>query len=217
MKIRFLLFLFILASSKSIAQQVVQYEPGFNFREGIYLTFDQFRENNPIPNENIVTKLNRNDPAFLEYLVENKSIEYTEPGDTTLRTVNTNDLWGFSRNNTIFIRVESDFNRIAVLGSISHFVAVITVFFNNMNNPFYNPYYGGGTMPTTREEMRQMMLDFQTGRTTDFSQENFTQLLMRDSKLYDEYSRLKKSQKRDMMFLYLRKYNERHPIFFPAK
>jgi hypothetical protein len=33
--------------------------------------------------------------------------------------------------------------------------------------------------------------------------------------LYNEFIALKKKQKRDSIFLYLRKYNEKHPIYFP--
>jgi hypothetical protein len=40
-------------------------------------------------------------------------------------------------------------------------------------------------------------------------------ILQRDPALFAEYSALKKKQKRDQMFIYLRKYNDKHPLLFP--
>jgi len=211
-----LVFLFFFAMLNISAQAVVQYAPGFEFREGIYLRFDDFRNNNPVAKNSIISKFNKSDTEFLSTVLDEKTFSYKDQNDST-RIVNTEEVWGFSRNGAIFIRIEDGFNRIAVLGSISHFVATITVYYNGMNNPFFNPYYGPSTMPTTTQEMHQMILDFKTGRTTDFTQENLEIILQRDQKLFDEFSNLKKSQKKDLLFVYLRKYNEKHPIFFPAE
>lgn len=211
-----LLLLFALFMQKSFAQELLQYAPGFEFREGVYATFEAFKNNNPIPKNSIISKLDKSDTEFLPGILDDKTFNYKDEKDS-VRTCFTDNVWGFSRNDNIFVRVENDFFRIAVLGNISHFVATITVYYNGMNSPFMNPYYGPASMPTTTQEMRQMILDFKTGRTTDFTQENLENILQRDQRLFEEFNNLKKSQKKDLMFLYLRKYNEKHPIFFPAE
>ncbi len=207
---------FFFAMLQTSAQEVVQYAPGFEFREGVYLNFEQFKNNKPVPKNSIISKFNRFETEFLSTVLDEKTFSYKDEKDST-HIVNSDEVWGFSRNDAIFIRVEDDFNRIAVLGSISHFVATITVYYNGVNNAFFNPYSGPASMPNTTQEMHQMMLDFKTGRTTDFTQENLENILQRDQKLFDEFNALKKSQKKDLLFLYLRKYNEKHPIFFPAE
>ncbi len=214
---RFYYFIFfILTSLQPHAQQVIQYAPGFEFKEGVYLNFEQFKNNNPIPKNSIVSNFNKSDSEFLPTILDAKTFSYKDSNDS-LHTIKTQDVWGFSRNDNIFISLEDDFNRISVLGSISHFVAAITVYNSSMNSPFFNPYYGPAPMPTVTQEMRQMMLDFQTGRTTEFTQTNMENILQRDQKLFSEFNALKKGQKKDLLFLYLRKYNEKHPIFFPAE
>ncbi len=215
MKSPALLFFLIFATLQTVAQEVIQYAPGFEFREGIYLNFEQFKNNNPLPKNSIVSNLNHSDTEFLLTILDDKTFTYKDEKDT-VRTLFTENVWGFSRNDNIFVRVENDFFRISILGSISHFLATITVYYNNMNTGFYNPYYGMGPTQSTTQETRQMILDYKTGRTTDFTQENMENILQRDQRLFDEFSNLKKSQKKDLLFLYLRKYNEKHPIFFPA-
>lgn len=216
MKSPALLLFLIFVKLQLNAQEVIQYAPGFEFREGVYLSFEQFKENAPLPKSSIISKFDKSDAEFLPTILEAKTFFYKDEQDS-VRTAATENVWGFSRNSTIYIRVEDAFNRVSVLGSISHFMATITVYHNNMNNPFMNPYYGPGIGPTTTQELRQMMLDFKTGRTNDFTQENLENILLRDQHLSDEFSNLKKSQKKDMLFLYLRKHNEKHPIFFPAE
>ncbi len=216
MKSASLLLLFIFTSLQLSAQELLQYAAGFEFREGVYLTFEQFKNNNPIPKNSIISKFDKSDTEFLPSVLDEKTFSYKDANDS-VQTLSTENVWGFSRNGNILISIDGDYNRIAVLGSLSHFVATITVYYNSMNSPFMNPYYGPGTMPTPTQEMRQMMLDFKTGKTMDFTQENLENILQRDQRLFEEFNALKKSQKKDMLFLYLRKYNEKHPIFFPAE
>lgn len=211
-----LLLLFSITMLQAAAQELIQYAPGFEFREGVYITFEQFKDNNPIPKNSIISKLDKSDSDFLPAILDEKTFSYKDAADS-VHTASTENVWGFSRNAAVFIRVENDYNRIAVMGSISHFVATITIYNSGMNSPFMNPYYGPGSMPSTTQEMRQMILDYKTGRTVDFTQENMENILQRDQRLFDEFNALKKSQKKDMLFLYLRKYNEKHPIFFPAE
>ena len=187
MKSPALLLLFIFAMLQTSAQEVIQYAPGFEFREGVYLTFEQFKNNNPIPKNSIISKLDKSDTEFLPSILDEKTFSYKDANDS-VRSAGTENVWGFSHNAAVFIRVENDYNRIAVLGSISHFVATITIYNNGMNNPFMNPYYGPGSMPTTTQEMRQMILDYKTGRTADFTQENMENILQRDQRLFDEFN-----------------------------
>lgn len=77
------------------------------------------------------------------------------------------------------------------------------------NDPFGNPY------PRYTYISSQYILDFEFGKVLEFTVENMEAVLQRDAELYKEFLALKKRKKRDSIFLYLRKYNEKHPIFFP--
>jgi len=39
---------------------------------------------------------------------------------------------------------------------------------------------------------------------------------MADPELHDEFSGLSKKKKKQMKFLYIRKFNEKNPLFFPV-
>jgi hypothetical protein len=40
---------------------------------------------------------------------------------------------------------------------------------------------------------------------------------MKDNQLYEEYVQLPRKKKRDLIFVYIRKYNEKNPLFIPVK
>ena len=65
--------------------------------------------------------------------------------------------------------------------------------------------------------MRQYLLDFKTGKILDYDVASVELLLMRDPELYDEYISLKNKKKKQLKFLYIRRFNERNPLYFPVK
>ena len=65
-----------------------------------------------------------------------------------------------------------------------------------------------------RTEMKQFILDFETGKVMDYNVTNLEIALMRDPELYDEYIVLNSTKKKQLKFLYIRKFNERNSIYF---
>jgi len=63
------------------------------------------------------------------------------------------------------------------------------------------------------KEMRQYILDFDTGKIYQYNVQSFEVLLMRDIKLFDEFNQLKRRKKKKMLFFYIRKFNERNPLY----
>jgi hypothetical protein len=39
---------------------------------------------------------------------------------------------------------------------------------------------------------------------------------MKDLKLYEEFARLPRKDKKDLMFVYIRKFNENNPLYIPV-
>jgi hypothetical protein len=39
---------------------------------------------------------------------------------------------------------------------------------------------------------------------------------MKDAKLYEEFVRLPRKDKKDLMFVYIRKFNENNPLYIPV-
>jgi hypothetical protein len=218
-----LLFLsfFTLAGQQDSAN-LVKYTPDFKFNEGLFLAFEQVRNNDPVAKSRIVTPIAYDDPDFYNRILENKKIYFFN--DLGVKEeIATKNIWGFSRNGVLYISLNEGFYRITILGSICHFVANLTTYSSNYGYPYSYPYYGfydygpyqsyPGTTSST--EMKQYILDFKTGRVLDYNVESVEVLLMADPQLHDEFSSLSNKKQKQLKFLYIRKFNERNPLYFP--
>jgi hypothetical protein len=221
MKYLFGLFSLLLFSAQCLAQidssGMVKYTPDFKFIEGVYLNFDQVRTNSPLPKSRIISTYDYNDPDFFEKLFEKDVISYYDNlgNRSELKAKN---VWGYSRNGFIYVKMADGFFRITLIGSICHFIATETTT-NYYNSPYpYNYYmdpYRMGPTTNSTTEMHQYLLDFDTGRVLDYTEESLEVLLMQDPVLHDEYVSLSKKKRKQMKFMYIRKYNEKHPLYFP--
>jgi hypothetical protein len=211
-------FLVSYALSQDAPAGMVKYTPEFMFTDGIYLSFTQVRNNKPVPVTRVLSANDHNDPDFFTKLLEEKQISYFDDFGVQ-QTVSVDKIWGFSRNGVIYIRIGSNYSRITVVGSICHFVANITTYNSRYYDPYYyNPYYyrySATPATTSTTEMRQFLLDFETGKVTDYDVQGVEVLLMKDPELYDEFEALKNKKKKQMKFLYIRKFNERNPLYIP--
>jgi hypothetical protein len=214
------------AAQESEGSGMVKYTPEFEFMDGIYANFDMVRDNNPIPAARIVTEEDMFDRAFYDKVTSEKEIViYDDNG--VKKVIKTKDIWGYGRNGVLYINVGSAFHRISYLGSISHFVASVTTYNPNYYDPYYyNPYYSNPyyynryNMPQSNyssTELRQYLLDFTTGEVMDYNVEGVEVLLMKDPELYDEFQSLRNRKKKQMKFVFMRRFNERNPLYFPER
>ena len=76
MKIFYLTFL-IFGIQFNLFSQVdstnkIKYDAGFKFNEGIYVNFDQVKNNSPIPKSRIISTLDYDDPEFFDKSIDKK-------------------------------------------------------------------------------------------------------------------------------------------------
>ncbi len=200
----------------------VLYHPDFRFNEGIFLHFEQVKQNKPIPIERILSVANPNDFDFYEKLLEHESLAiYDEKG--MKQDVPVEAIWGYSNKGILYIQHNREFNRIPVIGSICHFVSNVSYESYRNFDPYYNPYrmydpyYTGiRTQPVVTKEMRQFLLDWQSGEIYEYNRENLQILLMQSPQLYEEYNDLSKRKQKKMLFFYLRRFNEQNPLYIPV-
>jgi len=205
---------------------MVKYTPGFKFEEGIFLNFDQVRQNNPVAKSRIITTVQYDTPDFYERVLQEKKIQvFDNLGNK--QEISTKSLWGFSRNGVLYINLNEGYFRITIIGNICHFVASLTTY-NNSYYPYYGygyPYYGYPYNPyspysypysnSSNTEMRQYLLDFRTGNVLEYDVESVKVLLMNDPELHDEFASLSNKKQKQLKFMYIRKFNERNPLYFP--
>lgn len=210
---------FLLILTRAVSQpdsaRMVKYSPAFRFQEGIYMNFEQVKTNRPIPFAKIDFNLSPDHAEFIDQLLQQKELILFDLYGVRTK-IPLSDVWGYSRNGALFIQYDGEFCRIPVIGSISHFVATVVVRTNSMNDPYNrNPYsYNPGFQPTyTSREQVQFVLDFSTGKVSEFDRENLAILLMVDPPLYEEFNALKKRKQNQALFAFLRRFNERNPLY----
>jgi len=215
---------------------MVKFSPEFRFTDGIYLSFDQVKLNSPIPKAKLLTSIDYNDREFFKKIFEMDKI-YFYDNMGIRQEVAKNSIWGYSRNGVLYVQVQEGFNRITFVGSICHFVADITTYdsryynspygyydpyyspygYSNYYNP-YSPYYSPYRQSNmSRNELKQYLIDFESGKILEFDVENTELLLMKDNQLYEEYVQLSRKKKKELMFVYIRKFNEKNPLYIPVE
>jgi len=234
----------VIATGFTRAQQgdtLVQYTPDFKFRDGIYLNFDMVKTNSPIPKAKLFTSVDYNDKDFFDQVISSEKI-YFYDNMGVRQEIEKDNIWGFARNGVLYAKVQDNFNRITFFGSIIHFVADVTTStgynpygyydpyyspYRSFYSPYYSPYssryydpYSYGGYPyrnnSSRTDLQMFMIDFETGKTYEYNLENLEALLMRDPQLYEEFVSMRNKNQKKMMFVYLRKFNENHPVFLPS-
>jgi hypothetical protein len=219
---------------------MVKYTPDFRFNDGLYLNFDQVKFNRPIPKAKLLTSVDYNDRDFFKQILEMDNIYFYDNMGVRQEVAKSN-IWGYARNGIIYVQIQGNFNRITFVGNICHFVADITTYDSHYYNnnypygyydPYYSPYgygnyyspYGYGnyyspyrqsSMPRT--ELKQYIIDFESGKILEFDIENTELMLMKDNGLYEEYVQLSRKKKKELMFVYIRKFNEKNPLYSPVE
>ena len=115
--IRTLLVLFIYLPLQILTAQeteeipMIEYSPGYVFKEGLYLSIDDVRANDPIPLARIVSDRYVYDKDFFDELIIKKEIIlYDDAG--VRASVKTKDVWGYVLHGRLHIMVGARFQRI---------------------------------------------------------------------------------------------------------
>lgn len=204
--LRTLLLIALLSAGTVRGQDSIRYSAGYVFRDGIYLAFQDFRANRPaIPKEALTTQQGQ---RVAELRTAGNRLYYPDSAGERLR-IDLDRAWGFCDQGVVYIRAGNGFSRIGLLGSLAHLVYDAT--YRN-----FDPYmYGGGTNYTVEE---QRFLDMRTGAFLPVNAAGIYPVLARDVLLKEEFDALpKRQQKRpETVFLFMRRYNDRHPLYFPG-
>ncbi len=184
--------------------------PDFRFSDGIFLNFQQVKTNSPIPKDQIITDISQWDVKYYDKLLSQKQITIMT-GDGQ-QTIPAKDIWGYSDNGSLYIKWKDDFAKITTKGFLGHFAATEEkVTYNPYSTWYYDPYYDN--YEKTRE-IRNFILDFNTGDIYPFTPKALLQIFQKyDPQLYAEYAKLRPRKQSKLIFVYLRKFNQRHQTY----
>lgn len=208
MKTRFLFLLFALHGlvlpvlGQTDTALLLPYKKGMALNEGIYITLDELRNNNPSIREFTLI-------ADHIYGERGRILLFQACGDSLCEVKN---CFGFYKSGSVYLSqgLPGYFYRIYLMGSLTHFIA-----FSSYGNRNRNAYSGQMFYSGIPDDFSEFILEIESGEVFVFNYKNFLAFLQRkDAELSQE---LKSSRrKRKMIYYYLLKYNERHPLFFPA-
>ena len=203
------ILLFILLPFFSFSQTTdtigkIKYSSDFVFNDGIYKTFQEFKNDNPsIKNFNVKKPSLYSDPNY-------KTLEFICP-DSVKKSGNCElkDVWGYSYHGDVYVAHSyyAYYFKLIAIGSLCYF-------FGLSDAGSYIPANGVMMGFGADNEYQQFMIDYETGDIIPFNYKNFSAFLKtHDDELYKEL--MKQNKKKKIIFKYLLKYNERHPIWFP--
>ena len=230
----FLLPIFLLPGIMVSAQEseeipMVRYSSYYVFKDGIFHSVDAVKANDPIPFSRIVSDRYVYDKDFFDELISRKEIVlYDEAGVRV--SIKTENIWGYALNGRLHIMVGGRFQRLILQGNISQFIASETtnerVYYDDEDSSrrytttqdlyrgFYRERYYYRTLTAEGEIC---LYDFESNTLEPYEPEALGKMLERDSVLFSEYQPLRKREKRKRMAEFIRRYNQGHPLYFPAE
>ena len=208
--------------------QMIRYSPEYKFKDGLYLGIDDLKANDPIPFGRIVTDLNSyNKDFFNEMIIKEEIILYDESG--VRASLKTKDVWGYALNDQLYIMLGGKFQRIIIEGGISLFIASATTHEKTRYAPsdtstqytttadLYRSYNKKYYYSMVTAEGTMSLYDFESNLLTGYDILSLGVLLERDSELSAEYEALRNREKKEKMMEFIRRYNARHPLYFPVR
>lgn len=207
--------------------QMIPYSRSYVFKDGLYLHIDDLRANDPLPLSRIVSDLNTyNKDFFDKMIIQEDIILYDESG--VRASLKTKDVWGYALNGQLYIMLGGKFQKISIEGRISPFISSTTTHEKTRYMPSDTSYY------TTTEDLyrsfnrkyyysmitaegKMYLFDLETNSLTGFDIVSLGVLLERDPELSTLYTSLRKRDKKEKMMEFIRRYNAKHPVYFPLQ
>lgn len=206
-----LLYIVLLGSLHTVAQDSVKLTKHFRFNDGIYMSFNDFYNNTPTRQfkeyKIKAHPLNRYDAKQFELkdLASNKRVPTMDVFAIVIGGVPfINNDYGKERKIADFFIIV---NRLTVVGNICFFV------YDDYGTDF--DLQGSGTRPYVIT--RRMMFRFNTGEITSFNLSDFKIWIADDERLFATINALSDRDAAAKMYKCLLIYNDRNPIFMKTK
>lgn len=203
------LFVFFLITNLCVFSQVdsVKFEFGSPINDGVYLSYSDFRRNNPVTKDEIISNLDKEQLNFIEKNMQEVVFYYQKSGVSY--TVQPKKIWGYTQNNTLYLNYGGEFFRVPVFGSISYLM--ISVLVPAPAGIYYN---GVGASGGYVRENHEFLMNFYDGKPVELTMKTAEFLLSRDKELFVEFENIKKRKRKAELYRYIRKFNERNPVYF---
>ncbi len=194
----------------------------FKFHDGVFLTFEEFKNNTPTYNwDDVVVGIYSNPQNFIAQI---HFLKIKKEGEEEMEEINLDEVWGISLDGIPYARLPKEalnkeevtvFAGLRLRGKICYYEYEEYVM-RKISMSAYNPNTGKPfrTMAVDRKVkvIHQNMLHFETGETAVFSIENFKKWILDDEKLLKSVEDLKPNQVDQKLFKCLLIYDDRNLV-----
>ncbi len=201
-----LLCVSFLSVLSALGQQdtLAKYGSGFRFKDGIYLSPLDFRDNCPsYPRNKVYDKMGKQrldlDPKESYYVVNEDSLIRLE----------FDSIWGLCENGQVYVQHNSAFDRLIIVGKLCHIIHREEVIDFNANYGV-----GVGTVPVRREVQVEYLIDLESGEKVPFNEDNLSFYMQDDPVIFNSYELLTRKEKRKRQYVFLHRYNTENPVYF---
>tara|TARA_Y100000768_G_scaffold313338_1_gene248076 strand:+ start:239 stop:880 length:642 start_codon:yes stop_codon:yes gene_type:complete len=185
-------------------------------KDGIYYTMEALRNNTPIPFDSVETSLDQNAPDFYEkLLLQDEIIVRDSSGTTPLIAY---EIFAVGIEGVPFIHAYYDYYRCITFGKLCYFATVNPlsgreiVPTSTVSIGTWGVGIGIGT-PTQDIANQQFIFDLDNGLSSVLTRTSIIDFIASDDELLAEYKSLKRKQQRDQLYLFIRRFNENHPLW----
>ena len=223
MKLRFCLCLPLLLAAASGAAQAdsARVTKNFEFADGVYLAFGEFRANRPALSwEDVEAQLVTSQQACLA------QAEYIRRKDG--QPLSPDSIWGICLEGTPFIRLPDTatdkramaFAGLRVRGRICYYAYDVEET-KMIEIAAYNPLTGRpfrkGAVARKEAVTREEMLHFEDGRQSPFHKEAFLDWIADDPQLWRTVAELPEEELKEKLYKCLLIYDDRNPAYVPVR
>jgi len=210
-----------------IAQgDMVYLSKNFKFQDGIFLSFEDFKNNKPTYKwKEVLAGVHSNPQNFLAqmYGLKVEMVEVSEEKEIQYRNVDLESIWGICLDGIPYIRLSREelnkenvvFAGMKLRGKICYYEYEEFVI-EKKEMSAYNPVTGypfrTKDVDVKVKLIHQNMLHFETGETAVFSKENFKEWIKDDKRLYETVSELSTQEVEDKLFKCLLIYDDRNLV-----
>ncbi len=192
----------------------------YQFKDGIYLTFDDFKRNQPSYSwDSLRVSIFSNPQTFLA------QVEYVEATQADgIERVDLDAIWGFSLGGIPYIRLPRGatqktlpiFAGLRLRGKICYY-SYETEEQVMLRMPVYNPLTGRpfqvGQVERTRKVKNEWMLNFENGEIAKFTVNNFREWIKDDQQLLRTIADLTEAEAQEKLFQCLLIYVDRNAAY----
>ncbi len=196
-----------------VFMQALAQENTGEMKSGIFVSFNDFRKNTPIPFSNIINNTKSANKIDILDAENTDFISYTDTSGIQQR-LSVNKIWGISIDHFLYVRAGNEFAKIHIFGTLGFFSANVTYGPSLSVMPFSQELYYMDQLNSYSYITKQYIINLLTGNVFEFNQPTMLMLLSDDNSLRESYSKLSVTEAETSVFTYLRAFNSKHPFQF---